>query len=134
MLSNNDTTLTLYKDSFRGVCKDYVIRFHNDQTSIENIIHISCDIVKQLVDQLHREDKTLKGRLVARVCYLRLGSEEEIMYYHPSYRNEIIEDATEFYMTHMLKIAQRMDDFNKNGSKLMIKNISEIHLHVTCQN
>ena len=134
MFSNNEATLTLYKNSLRGVCKDYVIRFNEEQVSIEKIISISSDIVKQLIDSLQKEDKTFKGRLIACVSYLRIGNEEEVMYYHPSYRNEVIEDANEFYMTHMLKIAQRMDDFNKNGSKLLIKNISEIHLHISCQN
>ena len=134
MLSNNKASLTLYKGSLRGICKDYVIRFHDEQVCIQNIIHISSDIVQDLIERLHQKDKTLKARLVARVCYLRIGSEEEVMYYHPSYRSEVIEDATEFYMTHMLKIAQRMDNFNKNGSKLLIKNISEIHVHVSCQN
>lgn len=134
MFSNNEATLTLYKDVMRGVCQDYVIRFHNEQHSIESIISISSDIVKLLLDEFRQGDKTMKGRLVARVRYIQVDTENEVAYYHPSYRSEVIEDMEQFYMTHMLKIAQRMDDFNKNGSNLIIKSIDEIHLHLSCLN
>ena len=130
---DDDVTLTLYKQGLRGTCYDYVIRFREQQHDIQEIIRISSDIVKQLIDDYHQKEMSIKGRLVARVCYLRLN-EEEVMYYHPSYRSEVIKDAEKFYTAHMLKIAQRMDDFNKNSSKLIIKNITEIHLHVSCVN
>ena len=71
---------------------------------------------------------------MARVCYLRVNSEVQVMYYHPSYKSEVIDNPNDFFITHMLKIAQRMDDFNKNSSKLLIDHIVEIHLHVTCLN
>ena len=134
MYSNDKVTLTLYKESFRKVCRDYVIRFSEEQHRIEEIIHISSDIVKQLIGDYHRKDKTVSGRLVALVKYIRANSNDEVVYYHPSYQTEVIEDANDFFVTHMLKIAQRLDDFNKNGSKLFIKAIVEIHLHLTCVN
>ena len=111
-----------------------VIRFNRNQCDIENVIEISSDITKFLIHEFHQKDKTIKGRLVARVCYSRLSTDEEVTYYHPSYRSEVIEDAENFFITHMMKIAQRMDDFNRNGSNLIINNISEIHLHVACLN
>ena len=134
MYSNEEVTLTIYKESASGACRDYVLRFNREQNNIEEIISISSDVVKQLIDMYHEEDKRIKGRLVACVCYIRVNSdnaEDTVMYYHPSYRSEVIEDPQTFFITHMLKIAERMDNFNRNGSKLLIKNITEIHLHVT---
>ena len=71
MYSNSGATLTLYKKFLRGVCKDYVICFNEEQVSIETIVSISSDIVKQLhiIDSPQQEDKTFKGRLIARVLH-----------------------------------------------------------------
>ncbi len=134
MYSNDEATLTLYKTSAWGVCRDYVIRFNQQQCDIKDIIHIASDIVKFLIDDFHQKDKTIKGRLVARVCYAHAANEDEVMYYHPSYRSEMNDDAIEFFTTHMLKIAQRMDNFNYLGSRLLIKHVAEIYLHITCIN
>ena len=57
MYSNNEATLTLYKNSSRSVCKDYVIRLNEEQESIEKIISISSDIVKQLIDSSEQHDQ-----------------------------------------------------------------------------
>ena len=63
-----------------------------------------------------------------------MNNEETIVYYHPSFQTEVIREATIFYTEHMTKIAQRMDDFNKNGSNLIIDTIDEVHLHFTTVN
>lgn len=138
MYSNEEATLTLYKDVLQGQHQDYVIRFNHEQQSIEEVIQISSDIVKLLIDEFHQKDKTIKGRLVARMCYIRINKEndtaDEITHYIPSYRSEIIDNAQDFFITHMMKIGQRMENFNANASNLIIHNISEIHLHVHCMN
>ena len=134
MFSNNEATLTLHKQALKGVCQDYVIKFNHDQHQIEKMIPIAFDIFKQLIHELHQKDKTVKGRLVALVCYIREETNEEVNAYHPSYQSEVIDDAEDFFTVHMLKIAQRMEDFNQKGSNLLIKNIPEIHLHVSCIN
>ena len=56
------------------------------------------------------------------------------MYYHPSYQSETIYEADTFYNEHMLKIAERMDRFNRDGSSLIINTIEEIHLHFSTVN
>jgi hypothetical protein len=134
MFSNTEAILTLHKEGLKGVCKDFVIKFNHDQRQIENIIPIAFDIVKAVIDEFHLKNKSIKGRLLALVCYVREGTDDEVKVYHPSYQSEIIDDTKDFFTTHMLKIAQRIDDFNQRGSNLLIKNIPEIHLHVTCIN
>ena len=54
--------------------------------------------------------------------------------FHPSYQSEIIDDVDDFLTSHMFKIAERIQDFNEKGTNLLIKHISEIHLHVSCIN
>ena len=134
MFANDEATLTLHKESFKNVCQDYVIKFNHTQCKIETIIPIAFDIVKQLIHELHLKDKTVKARLVALVCYIREEKNEELKVYHPSYQSEVIDDVGDFFTSHMLKIAQRIEEFNKRGSNLIIKNIPEIHFHVTCIN
>ena len=51
--------------------------------------------------------------------------------FYPSYATEVIDTASDFFYTHMLKIGERMESFNRNGSKLIIKNIEEIHIHIS---
>ena len=134
MFSNNFATLTEYKVSKRKTFVDYVIRFHSEETEIETVIHHSLDIVKQLVEDYHGKDKTIKGRLVALVNYVRINNDTSVSYYHPSLQAEVIDDADNFFCTHMLKIAERMDNMNQHGSNLLIKNIQEIHLHISVIN
>ena len=134
MFSNDFATLTEYKSSFRKRLVDYVIRFHSEQNDIHVVIKRSFAIVKQLIEQYQREDKTIKGRMVALVNYVHTVKETSVSYYHPSFQCEIIDNAEDFFYTHMLKIVERMENLNHNGSNLLIKNIQEIHLHITVQN
>ena len=134
MFSNDNATLTLYKEAFNGICRDYVIKFKHKVCDVETIIPLAFDIVKQLIDEFHLKDKTVKGRLVALVCYSREETEDEVKVYYPSYQSEIIDDADNFFTTHMLKIAQRIENFNHQGSNLLIEGIPEIHLHISCVN
>lgn len=134
MFSNDFATLSEYKVSFRKRNVDYVIRFHTEQTDIHLIIKRSFEIVKQLIEKYQREDKTIKGRMVALVNYVHTVTEKSVSYYHSSFQHEVIEDAVDFFSTHLLKIAERMENMNRHGSNLMIKNIQEIHIHITVIN
>ena len=134
MYTNKHFTLSLHKECFGGIAQDFIIRFKKRETSIEEILLISSDIVRQLIDRYLQRGKTIKGRLVARVCYHSLASGNSVEYYHPSYQSELIADAKEFYTRHMMKIADRMDNFNREGSSLLINNIVEVHLHVSTLN
>ena len=49
--------------------------------------------------------------------------EEDVNYFHPSYKTEMIDDVETFFSRHMLKLGERMDNFNHHGSNLIIKNI-----------
>jgi len=134
MFANEEATLSLHKESLKGVCRDYVIKFNHEQRTIDKVVSISFDIVRQLIEELHQKDETVKGRLVALVHYVREEENKEVQVYHPSYQSEIINDVEDFFLTHMLKISERMEDLNLRGSNLLIKNISEIHLHLSCIN
>ena len=123
MYSNKDITLSLHKQCFGGAAQDFVIRFKKVETSIEDIITMSSSAVTELFERYRMRGKIIKGRLVARVMYTSMNSKESVLYYHPSFRSELIEDGERFYTDHMLKIAQRMDSFNRNGSSLVINNI-----------
>jgi len=134
MFSNNFATLTQYKVSKRKTLADYIICFHSQQRDIKVVIENSFDIVKQLIENYHRNDKTIKGRLVALVNYVHTINGNNVSYYHSSSHTEVISSAEDFFYTHMLKIAERMESFQQHGSNLMIKNIQEIHLHITAIN
>ena len=134
MYSNNFATLTEYRVSKRKTVADYVIRFHLEQTDIQAVVKHSFDIFKQLVEEHHHKNKTLKGRLIALVNYIHMIKEESVSYYHPSLQTEDINDAEKFFHTHMLKIAKRMENMNHQGSNLLIRNIEEIHIHITVTN
>ena len=83
MFANEEATLSIYKESLHGVCRDYVIRFYQEQCCIKKVICISSDIVRQLIDEIHQKDEAIKGRLVARMCYIHVNNDDEVMYYHP---------------------------------------------------
>ena len=121
MFTTEACTLEPYKKGLS--CVDYVIRFKDPHTSIEDVISISNTVFLMLM-----EDKKYEyGRLVARVSYAR-GEDDIVTYYHPSYAMELIHDN--FFKEHMLKIGERMAHFNRHGSNLVIKRIDEIHIHV----
>lgn len=129
MFSNDFATLTLYKH-FRNRVNDYVIRFHSEQKDIQVIVQHTFDIVKALCDMYHNDGKMISGRMIAYVTYFHIEKEEEVRYFHASYRTEKIDNIESFFTRHMQKICERMDDFNRQGSNLLIKCIPEIHIHI----
>ena len=129
MFSDDFATLMHYKQ-FGNRIVDYVIRFHSEQNDVEVVVEHTLDIVKSLVQKFHNDNKTISGRIIAFVKYFHIEKEEDVNYFHPSYKSEIIDDAETFFNRHMLKICERMDDFNHHGSNFIIKNIEEIHIHI----
>ena len=131
--SNNCASLQFYKQSRKGVVTDYKISFNEECKSIFYVLAITQDLFKQLIDEFsHRQPK---ARLVAKVCFTHINNDtneiEERSYHFSSYQTERVFSATEFYEQHMMKIASRLDNFNKNGSNLLIKNIQHIHILLT---
>ena len=112
-----------------------MIRFHSEQDNLDVIVKHTFQVVKELVDYYHYEKgETTSGRLVALVKYFHIDKEEIVSYYHPSYQAEVIEEADNFYFHYMLKICERMENFNHQGSNFIMKNVQEIHFHISVIN
>ena len=127
--SNDRCELTFYNKSVRGHVLDYIISFHNPETSIEEVIDDTYDLFNKLM-QVYK-NKLVKARLIAKIEFaaIRDGKESEVRHYHfSSYQAEYVEDCKEFFKKHMLKIASRLSDFNNNGSNLVMKKISHCHI------
>ena len=128
---NDSACLTFYKESLKGIVRDFVISFHEEQTDIEEVVRITSDLFEKLINSF--EGTTFCARLVAKVKFIHVNAltgetEEERFYHFPSYCYEYVDDTQDFYHRHMQKIASRLDLFNKNGSNLLIKNIEHIHI------
>ena len=74
MLSNKHVALTHYKNSLKGKVQDYKNHFQHTQHSIEEIVHLSSDIAKKLIDKFNGDDPTVVGRF-SRVTYTRIITE-----------------------------------------------------------
>lgn len=134
MFSNNFATSSVHKDTFKKKACDYKICFKTEQNNIDNIVKNCFEFVRRIVSYYHEKDKTISGRLIAKVNYHRFNKEEVETYYHTSSTTEIIDSAEAFYFVHMLLICDRMNDFNRHGSNLLFKNVEEIHFHVNILN
>ena len=122
MLSTGVCTLKQHKCALS--CVDYVIQFTHPQTQIHDVIEMAHNVFLMLMKEIEGE----YGRLVARVSYTRGENGEPVSYYHPSYSMDVIDDN--FFKAHMTKIVERMDNFHKFGSNLLIQRIDEIFVHV----
>ena len=131
---NDYASLSHHRDSLKGAVIDFKICFKHRQYTVRDVIHIASHLVKELIDAFHREDLTVRGNLVARVMYVRTSTEEEVVYHHSSCPSEIIDDAEDFFVTHMMAIAERLDSWNRNGSNLLIKDIELIYVQLNIQN
>jgi hypothetical protein len=107
-----------------------------DEFHFENIVQKTAKLLHQLIDSY--DGKRLLGRLIAKVNFVHINpmtNEEEIRPYHfASYKSQKIDDVDEFYVSHMKKIASRLDTFTSNGSNLVIKNIEHIHIQLSVVN
>ena len=99
-------------------------------------MEISHDLFSKLISSF--VDTEVKVRLIAEVNYSRLNDKMEIVenynFHFPSYQSEKVVDVHDFYERHMFKIVSRMDDFHRNGSRLMLNKITHIHVALSkCQ-
>lgn len=131
--SNSFACLKHHKTSLKGTVKDYVFNFNLVEYHLESIVQKTATLLHQLIDSY--DGKHLLGRLIAKVNFVHINpmtNEEELRPYHfASYKSEKIEDVDEFYVSHMKKIASRLDTFTSNGSNLVIRNIEHIHIQLS---
>ena len=130
---NHFGSLGLHRRSTRGVIQDYIITFNEEESDIEGVIDKTYDLFENLMH--HFKDSWVKARLIAQVKYLRLNERHEEIgqedYHFASCRAEEVDDAKEFYVRHITKIASRMDSFHQNGSRLVLNRIKHIHIAIT---
>ena len=121
--NNECASLEFHKKSFKGVVTDYIISFKEERTSIENALPITRDLFRHLIESFG--DENVYARLIAKVNFIHVNMVsneiEERPYHFTSYQSEKVLDIDEFFTRHMMKIASRLDAFNRNGSNLIIK-------------
>ena len=134
-ISNDIGELCHYKTSLRGLVEDYIITFNELQCQIDCIVNLTYDLFEKLVSEYRKRHSFLKCRIVAKVNFIHVNevtnTQTERSYYFASCKSENVDDALQFYQSHMLKIASRLESFHENGSNLIIKNIENIHIHLT---
>ena len=129
-IKNDDCKLSFHRHSIKGMVRDYIITFIDQETNIESIISKSSDVFNKLMDSF--KDKRVKGRLVAKVEFVQPFDENVSEIYHfGSYGAEWIYVADDFFQRHMCKIASRLDDFNERGSNWIIKEIRGIYVQLS---
>ena len=124
--------LTFHRQSLRGRVQDYIITFNDNETSIEEVIEDAYDLFNKLMEKF--KDKVIKVRLIAKIEFASIRDNKEIDFHHyhfTSYQAEYVHNRREFFKRHMLKIASRLSEFNKNGSNLVMKRISDCHIAVS---
>lgn len=130
---NDCAYLKFYKKSFKGLVRDYQISFNETQSSVEDIVPLTLDLFRQLIETF-KDSKIIKARLVAKVNFIHVNNltkeTEDRSYHFASLQSEQVENVEDFYHRHMQKIAERLEIFNRNGSNLLIKNIA--HIHIQC--
>lgn len=134
MISENDfANVCEYKTNLKGRLTDYIISFHRDEGCIESLPQYIYELFLSVLALYGEHD--VMGRLVAKVNFThvnQLTGEETVRAFHfPSYTTERIYDPHDFFQRHMLKIAERLDSFSVEGSHLILKNISHVHVHIT---
>lgn len=132
-ISNEHGRLCLYKQGLKGAYMDYIIHFNKNQQCIETIINDTWILVEQLCKKY--TNRVFKARLIAECEYYKLDETQQIKdtvsYHFASYQCELVHDPYIFYMTHMQKIAFRMDEFHENGSNLLLNRIKHIHVAIS---
>ena len=129
---NKRGKLTFHRQSLKGAVQDYDITFNDNVASVEEVIDDAYELFEKLMEKF--KDKNIKVRLIAKVDFVsvRDGKEAETRsFYFTSFQAENVYDPEEFFNRHMLKIASRLKDFNRNGSNLIIKTISDCYVAIT---
>ena len=130
--SNDCGNLSFHKQSLKGTIQDYVIAFHRRERDLNLIIEDTYALFLKLMEKF--KDTVVKATLVAKMDFSHLGKEVEDRSYHfTSYSSEEVIDPREFFERHMMKISQRLDDFNANGSNLVLRSNSHIHIQLSCK-
>ena len=132
LASNDFGTVCLYKTSLNKRVIDYAISFNGDEHDFDLLIHKTYDLFMAIMKQ--HEGKRIFGRLVAKVNFIHvdLNEDDNVRSYHfPSYATHEIEMPHDFFNRNMMKIASRLNDFNKEGSNLLLKNIEHIHILIS---
>lgn len=133
LFSNDCASLTLHRTSLKGTVQDFIISFNENQTDIQQVLHLTLDLFQKLVSLF--ADRLIYARLVAKVRFIHINNitneMDERFYHFASYSCEKVNDIDEFFQRHMTKIASRLDQFNVNGSNLLMKNIDHIHVLLT---
>ena len=129
--SNDCGTLGFHKQSLKGAVQDYVIEFKQNQVDIAIIVGDTYELFSKLMEKFN--DKIVRARLVAKMHFYHFGKEEvqDRFYHFGSYSSEVVNEPREFFERHMMKISQRLDQFNSHGSDLVLKTISHIHIQLS---
>ena len=132
LASNEFGNVCFYKSSFQNRILDYQIDFRNEEVDFSLLVDKTFDLFTKVMEQY--KGSRILGRLVAKVNFLHMnadGKEEERTYHFPSYKTHEIEDPLLFFKNNMMKIANRLETFNKEGSHLLLKSIEHIHILIT---
>lgn len=132
LFSNDCAYLNFYKKSLKETIQDYCISFYNEQDDLPFVMRETVSLFEKLVDSL--PTTKVKARLVAKLNFLHFNNENDVderAYHFPSFSSEEIDDPKEFFIRHLLKIGQQLDNFNARGSNLLMKNIEHIHILIT---
>ena len=132
IICNNRGKLTFHRQSVRGLVQDFIITFNDNETSFEDVIEDTYELFNKLMEKF--KDKNVKVRLIAKIEFASIRDNKEIEFHHyhfTSYQAEYVDNRKEFFIRHMLKIASRLNDFNRNGSNLVMKRICDCHIAVT---
>lgn len=134
MIASNDVAdVCEYKTSLKGMFTDYIVTYHRDEMDIVFVLNSTYELFLSIIGLYNKHD--VAGRLVAKVNFLQLNQEtnEETVYpfHFTSLKTEQIFDPKDFFTRHMYKIAERLDNFCSEGSNLILKNISHVHIHIT---
>ena len=131
MVSNACGDLTFHKSSVKGTVRDYVITLRDKQQKhVQSMMEEACDLFTHLIEQ---QQEGVLVRLVAKVNFIHMVDEDQSLrsYHFPSYQAEPVVHFRDFFIRHMLKIAQRLDAFHHEGSHLLLPNIEHIHILLT---
>lgn len=126
--SNDHANLKHHRNSLRGTVVDFIITFKDEETSVDIITKITCDLFEELCKSFN--GKRLKGDLCAKVRYLRVSTGKVDSYFHASSPSDDVNNPAEFFKEHLLRIASRIDKMNQLGSMLLILAIDEIHIRL----
>ena len=133
MYENEYGNISFHRKSKKGIVQDYVIRFNGVTANLQQIVDETTELVEELIDSF--KSGRIVGRWIAKVNFEHFNFERnetsDRSYYFPSYHAEDIRNVKDFFQRHMMKIASRLEDFNENGSNLVVKNIEYIFIQLS---